>query len=124
MADEDLDMGEPTVLASGNLTTFDPSHFGIGVVQLVRLSGGSHAIHFVNVTIASGPDLYVYLSNRTSFAGIGSDPGDFVDLGRLTAVQGNFSFSIPTSVNVTQYHSVVIWCRAFAVAFTYAPLSS
>jgi hypothetical protein len=123
MMDEDLDIGEPTILVSGFLNTFDQSHYGQGEVQLVQLGDGSHAIHFVNVTIASGPDLFVYLSNRTSFAGIGSDPGDYVDLGRLIATQGNFSFAIANSVNITQYHSMVIWCRAFAVAFTYAPLT-
>jgi hypothetical protein len=122
--DEDLNMGdEVTVLSSGNFIQFDSSHWGEGLVQLVQIGNDSHAIYFVNVTIASGPDLFVYLSNRTSLAGIGSDPGDYVDLGMLTSFQGNFSFSIPQSVAVTQYHSVVIWCRAFSVAFTYATLS-
>jgi hypothetical protein len=40
MMDEDLDIGEPTILASGFLNTFDQSHYGQGEVQLVQLARG------------------------------------------------------------------------------------
>ena len=112
-----------TITKSGTLVEIDGSHYGHGVVNIVVIAGGSEQIQFVDVDIANGPDLYVYLSYKSTFSGTGDDPGTYLDLGLLPFNSGNFSVSIPTSVDTTPYNSVLIWCLQFSVVFTYASLS-
>ncbi|MHA1123927.1 MAG: DM13 domain-containing protein, partial [Candidatus Heimdallarchaeota archaeon] len=101
----------------------DTSHWGTGKVQIVQLVNGSLQLQFDRVEIANGPDLYVYLSNKTSITGIADSPGSFVDLGQLPYNEGRFSMDIPGSTNLAEVNSVLIWCLAFTVVFTYAILS-
>jgi hypothetical protein len=119
-----LPPGQPqfTVLLSGSLQDVDASHTGSGNVQLVQSDTGSQSILFIDVSITSGPDLYVYLSKKSSFSGIYDDAGEYVSLGLTPAVTGNFTVSIPDNIDGTDYASVLIWCQAFAVLFTYAVL--
>ena len=65
-----------------------------------------------------GPDLFVYLV-------AGDDPadlGDNVRLGSLKGNKGNQQYAIPTELDLDRYRTVVIWCRAFSVAFGAAEL--
>jgi hypothetical protein len=74
------------------------------------------------VSFTDGPDLYVYLSKKNSFSSAYDDAGEYVSLGLTPAVAGNFSAAIPDHVNGADYASVLIWCRIYAVLFTYALL--
>ena len=112
-----------TILSDGSFVEIDTSHWGTGKVQIVQLDNGSLQLQFDRVEIANGPDLYVYLSNKTTFTGIADNPGSYVDLGRLPYNEGRFSMSIPGSTNLAEVNSVLIWCLAFTVVFTYASLS-
>lgn len=116
------DQSEFTVLLSGSLQDVDASHTGSGTVQLVQSDTGSQSIRFIDVSIISGPDLYVYLSKKSSFSGIYDDAGEYVSLGLTPAVTGSFTVSISDNIDGTDYASVLIWCQAFAVLFTYAVL--
>jgi hypothetical protein len=122
-----LDSGDDSsvgsVLKSGYLADIDDFHQGTGEIQLFQDIHGNQTIRFLDVTITSGPDLYVYLSKKSSFSGTDDTPGEFVNLGLLPAIQGNFSVNIPPTVNGSDYASVLIWCQAFVVPFTFAPLS-
>ncbi len=46
-----------------------------------------------------------------------------VDLGRLRAFEGSQRYSIPDSVKLDDYKSVVIWCEQFSVLISPADLS-
>ena len=46
-----------------------------------------------------------------------------VDLGALKGNKGNQQYAIPTSTDLDQDWRVVVWCRAFTVSFTEAPLT-
>ena len=50
-----------TILKTGRFVILDESHWGNGTVQLVEKSDGSRAIYFIDIEIATGPDLYVWL---------------------------------------------------------------
>jgi hypothetical protein len=107
-------------LASGELRTVDSLHSGTGPVKLVEV-GGRHFVRFENVAIQNGPDLHVYLSPDTG--------GRYVDatslyLGSLKATNGSFNYEIPSGTDLSPYRSVVVWCRAFAVLFTWADLAA
>ena len=111
-----------TTIAEGTFVELDSSHWGTGTVRLVKLADESHQIQFDNVEIANGPDLYVYLSNKSSFTGLYDDNGEIIDLGLLPYNKGRFSVDIPTSESVLNVNSVLIWCLQFNVIFTYAQL--
>lgn len=110
------------LIAKGELVRIENNHYGEGNVSLV-LVNETYVIQFINVTIADGPDLYVYLSEKSSYSGTQDDPGEYKDLGRLRAQSGSFEVKVNKQIStINNYHSVLIWCKAFSVVFTYATL--
>lgn len=67
-----------------------------------------------------GPDLFVLLHRDRNPNNYDSD--NFVRLGRLQNTKGKQRYAIPANVNVNDFKSAVIWCRAFNVTFGFAPL--
>ena len=108
----------PKVLAVGQLQRVDDLHRGTGPVSLVELDGKTY-LRFDNVAIQNGPDLHVYLAR-----GIGGayDGGRDLYLGALKATNGSFNYELPADTALADYKSVVVWCRAFTVLFTWADL--
>jgi hypothetical protein len=117
---KDLPVG--TVLLNGTFIEFDSAHYGRGVVQIVEFPDGKRRVQFVEVELAPGPDLYVYFSDKSTFSGIRDGPGNFTNLGLLPYTSGNFSMGTK-GVNLANVRSVLIWCKQFSVAFTYATLT-
>ena len=111
-----------TFISEGNLIRIDSSHWGTGVVQIGQDEAGNYFVYFVDVEIADGPGLYVYLSDKPTFSGTNDDPGNYIDLGELPAQSGTFAVSIPAGTDIAQYKSVLIWCEPISVVFTYATL--
>lgn len=102
---------------TGEFAGADEFHFGSGRATLTETAPGSWTLRFEDFSVRNGPDLYVYLS---------PDPEDYaagaVELGTLKATDGNFNYEIPAGTDVSGLHSVVIWCKQFAVTFAVAPL--
>lgn len=118
---EDLESG--ALLLEGTFVEFDMAHYGRGTARIVTLPNGNRQLQFIDVDIAIGPDLFVYLSNKATFSGIMDSPGTFIDLGALPHNLGNFSINVNNAVSLNDVHSVLIWCKQFSVAFTYATLT-
>lgn len=108
----------PHVLAMGQLQRVDDLHRGTGPVSLVELDGKTF-VRFENVAIQNGPDLHVYLARGMGGAYDGSRD---LYLGALKATNGSFNYELPSGTAVGDYKSVVVWCRAFTVLFTWADL--
>lgn len=70
-----------------------------------------------NFKTDSGPDLNIYLSSSIS-----NITADFIDLGDIKGVDGDYTYDLPDNVNFTTYQYVVVWCVAFNVNFGYAEL--
>ncbi|MHA2170710.1 MAG: DM13 domain-containing protein [Candidatus Kariarchaeaceae archaeon] len=119
-----LNQVEDEILLVGNFVAMDSVHKGSGLVNIVKQENGDLKLLFIDVNIADGPGLVIYLSKKSSFTGIYDDPGDYIDLGDLPKTTGNFSVSIPNTTIIDQYHSVMIWCDPFDVVFTFASLQS
>jgi hypothetical protein len=105
-------------VARGELQVVDQLHRGSGPVLLLE-SGGRHTLRFDEVAIQNGPDLHVYLSKDTG--------GRYIEantfyVGALKATNGSFNYELPASVDIAQYRSVIVWCRAFVTLFTWADL--
>ena len=71
------------------------------------------------VAITNAPDVHVYLSRETG--GSWSEATSLY-LGPLKATNGSFNYPIPASLDLSQYKSVVVWCRAFTTLITWADL--
>ncbi len=106
-----------TTLATGQFEA--ASHPGRGTASLVKTDGRT-VLTFTDFQTDNGPDLLVYLVPAD--APIGSDAGA-VDLGALKGNKGDQQYAVPSSVDTSQDWRVVVWCRAFAVSFTEAPLA-
>jgi hypothetical protein len=92
-------------------------HYGSGRVTISG-DAGSRTLRFDSVDIAGAPNMFVYLSDASD-----GRPGNFTDLGPLKATNGSFNYQVPAAVDLDAVHSVVVWCRAFSVTVTYAPLA-
>ncbi|HKY52104.1 MAG TPA: DM13 domain-containing protein [Candidatus Limnocylindria bacterium] len=108
----------PKVLATGQLQRVDDLHRGTGPVSLVELDGKTY-LRFENVAIQNGPDLHVYLGRGMGGA---YDGNRDLYLGALKATNGSFNYELPAGTATGDYKSVVVWCRAFTVLFTWADL--
>lgn len=78
-------------------------------------NGTTRTLAFKNFKGENGPDLKVYLSTNLS-------GDDFVNLGELTAVSGNFNYTLDSSVDLDKHRNVLIWCEDFSVLFGSATL--
>lgn len=73
-------------------------------------------LNFENFKTDDGPKLLVYLSSTL-------ESTDFVNLGDLKGIEGNYSYDIPEDTDLDKYKYVVIWCVDFLVSFGHAELN-
>lgn len=95
------------------------AHPGTGRAAVIELPDGERKLTLTDFETDNGPDLRVYLSTGDPADG---DLGDHEDLGALKGNVGNQQYTVPKDVDLDRHSTVVIWCRAFSVAFTSAPL--
>ena len=92
---------------------FAAAHETTGSARLV----GSE-VQLIDLDTDPGPDLRVYLTRKPYRGG---DVGEHLDLGPLKGNKGTQRYLLEDGGGA--YASVVIWCRAFSVAFG-SPISS
>lgn len=105
------------VLGSGPFSS--GAHETSGTARILATADGSRVLTLTGFATDPGPDLRVYLVPRN-----GSPAADGVDLGGLKGNRGDQEYEVPASLDSAAYGSVVIWCRAFTVAFGSAELST
>lgn len=79
----------------------------------IYLDGNQYKVKLENFSITEGPDLKVYLSKSAT-------PNEFVNLGNLSAAS---IYAIPTTVIVSDYSFVLIYCQQYNHLFAFAPLT-
>ena len=102
--------GEVEVYSKGKFVSDEHKTSGTCTVSLDKSK-----LSFVNFSTDNGPKLLVYLSDE-----VGSD--DFVDLGALQGIKGDFVYNIPEDTDLSKHKYVVIWCVDFLVSFGHAEL--
>ncbi len=110
----------PVALASGPFRSLE--HATTGSATLVRQTDGTHAVQFEALATSDGPDLYVYLSDKTSDSTDAAFGSGFTSLGKLKANEGNQVYAVPADADLDGVRSVVIWCKRFSAGFAVAPL--
>ncbi|MCT4796900.1 DM13 domain-containing protein [Exiguobacterium profundum] len=81
-----------------------------GTIHSVETEDGTY-LRFEEFETMNGPDLFVYLTKP------GQETTQGVSLGALKGNIGNQNYLIPKDVNLEEYNTVVIWCRAFSTTF-------
>lgn len=103
-------------LATGEFRAADEGS-AAGTATLISKASGGRVLTLTSFAVDNGPDLRVYL-----VGGDGTDTADHVDLGGLKGNKGNQQYDVPANLDVRRHGTVVIWCRAFSVAFARAKL--
>jgi hypothetical protein len=96
------------------------SHPGEGTATLLSEESGTATLTLTDFATDNGPDVRVYLSRNTDDDGRGES---FIDLGAMKGNRGNQQYAIPDGVDLKSFDALVLWCRAFDVGFTQAPLT-
>jgi hypothetical protein len=108
----------PVVLAQGRFRDGEPGHRGSGTAKLGRDAAGKPVLVLENFSVTNGPDLHVILGETTEGSGKG------LDLGKLKATDGTFSYEIPPGADLASFKSVTIWCASFPTVFAVATLEA
>lgn len=111
------------ILAQGSF--YNLVHLSSGEALIYQLVDGSRILHLQNFSVDNGPDLYIYLVPIDPVSSeFGSEISGAYSLGKLKGNVGDQNYEIPADLDLSQYKSVVIWCQAFAVPFSAAPLTA
>ena len=97
-----------------------------GTASIVRLADRQWVLRLDDdFRVTNGPDLYVYLSGAT--APRSSDDlhgsGAF-EVAQLKGNVGGQNYVLPNDLDLSKFHSVVIYCRRFTTVFSTAELVS
>ena len=113
-------------LAAGHFGVVDGIHTGEGTASIVRLPDGRRLLRLEDdFRVTNGPDLYVYLSAHP--APRSSDQvhafGAF-EVGQLKGNIGGQNYELPADLDLSSFHSVVVYCRRFTTVFSTAELGA
>ena len=75
-------------------------------------------LNFTDFKSDDGPDLDIYLVSDLSDV-----TGDFINLGDIKGLDGNYAYDLPLNTDFTVFKHVVVWCSDFDVNFGYATLT-
>jgi hypothetical protein len=109
------------LLAQGDFYTV--AHNGDGTVKIYQVEEIGFVLRLEEFLVEDGPELHVYLTTADPVENTaGVDLADAVDLGELKALSGDQTYEIPADLDLTSYHSVVVWCVPYQVPFIAAPI--
>jgi len=97
------------------------AHPTSGRATAIELAEGGRVLTLTDFETDNGPDLLVYLVSGDVNAN--GDGDGSIDLGALKGNIGDQQYAIPDGLDLTEFDSVVIWCRAFSSGFGVAELS-
>lgn len=114
--DEEMPIATLSIPMGSFVGVGDGIHDAQGDVIIIESDDGSRFLRFENFKATNGPDLFVYLATDET-------ADDFVSLGMLKGNIGNQNYMIPPGADLTNYDTVLIWCKQFSVLFGSAKLS-
>ncbi len=98
-------------LLKGTVRDGDRSHPAAGRAAVIRTDSAKRLLTVRKLSIRPAGAVRVYLVPRkVRGSRIGSD---FKDLGRLKGNKGNQKYTIPRSVDLRRYNTVIFWCVPF-----------
>jgi hypothetical protein len=115
---------EPYVILSGDFVAPDPVYRGSGRASIYQVGDTRRVLRLDPFEVTEGPELHVLLSEpsepRTSAEVM---LPTYVDLGALVTTAGSQNNEIPETVDLSRYHSVVIYSTPFNIVYLTAALT-
>ncbi len=111
-------------LLNGQIRSGDSSHRASGRAAVVQIDGSKRVLTLKNFRIRPGGKVLLYLVPRSvrSNGAIGRRSNHRV-LGTVKGSRGNAQFTIPRSVDLRRFNSVVFWCVPFTLSLGRADLN-
>ncbi|MCT4775660.1 MULTISPECIES: DM13 domain-containing protein [Exiguobacterium] len=113
---EDETMDTETLGLSGMFMDGEKNYKTSGTIKTINADDGVY-LRFEDFQTTNGPDLFVYLIQP------GTETTEGISLGALKGNTGNQNYLVPEDVDLTQYSTIVIWCRAFDADFGFGELT-
>ena len=111
-------------VAKGQFRDADTVHRGKGTATVFESASGAKVLRFTGFEATNGPGLEVWLVKAGGIAASADVKNSaWLSLGPLKGNIGDQNYVIPADVNVTDYKSVVVWCKQFGVLFSPADLT-
>ncbi len=109
------------ILASG--TFYGIAHDTKGLAAIYQFPNGKRILRFTDFETSNGPDLRVFLAVAADANDNETVKAGYFSLGRIKGNKGDQNYELPDDLDLSKYHSVVIWCDRFSVNFGTAPLA-
>ena len=114
---------DPQPLYTGTLE--GKAHQTSGRATIYAAAGGKQYLRLTDFRTSNGPDVHVLLAraeDQSLNQEIVKGGLDSVELGALKGNQGDQNYDLPTSVDLSKYNAVVIYCERFHAVFGVARL--
>lgn len=110
-------------LLNGKIRAGDGSHAAGGRAAVVQINGAKRVLTLKRFSIRPGGKVLLYLVPRAvrSNGDIGKGANHRL-LGVLKGTRGNAQFTIPRSVDLRRFNTVVFWCVPFTLSLGRADL--
>lgn len=106
---------EPAVELSGTFSGV-ANKTGSGSVSLVKNSDDSYTVRLEeDFKVQNGPALYVSFGNN-------GDVDHDTLFAELESFEGRQEYNVPSTIDVSKFKQVIIYCKEFSVAFSIADL--
>ena len=106
-------------------TVYDVDKKGKGTVVVYQLGDGSRVLRLEDFYVSINSDLEIRLSPlpapKTTVEAVSAP---FKPLAPLKATVGSMNYPIPPEIDITKFHSIVIWCELTHNAYAAAGLTS
>jgi hypothetical protein len=97
---------------------YEVAHAGRGIANVYMMEDGSLIVRLEDFEVEDGPELHVYLTDQDPVQNSeGVELTNAIDLGELKGLIGDQIYLVPPDIELSQYHSVVIWCVPYLVPF-------
>ena len=112
---EQMEMEEEITMNNSNFVMGDFVDRAHPTSGKASVNSDKTILSFTNFKTDNGPKLLVYLTTDVAST-------EFVNLGDLKGIQGDFTYAIPVNTDLSKYKIVNIWCVDFSVSFGTAEL--
>lgn len=109
------------VVARGTFAGADNIHKGEGTATVYRV-GQDLILRFDAFKSTNGPDLHVLLAKHAAPKTSADIKEGYVEIAKLKGNIGSQNYTLPQGTILTEYRTVVIYCKPFHVVFSTAPL--
>lgn len=121
---EDMPQRWPELLRIGTFRDQDVIHKGAGDAKIYRLESGELLLRFENFRVTNGPALVVVLSSHPNPQNADELAEGKVQVAELKGNVGDQNYILDSAIKIEGIGSAIIYCRAFGVIFSVAPLTT